>query len=76
VLQFVPGDFELALGALMLKTIKPHVFHQNVQAVNESTSRGIPVLASGCGGSRNTRLPEARSKLRLIHEVSRCMLRR
>jgi hypothetical protein len=63
MLQFVPGNFELSLRALVLKAIEAHVFHQNVQAVNKCASGGIPVLAPGCGGSRNTWLLRLRCKV-------------
>ena len=49
-LQFVPGDFELALGALMLEAIHAHVLHQDVETVHERTGRCVPVvLIDVCG---------------------------
>jgi hypothetical protein len=54
MLQFIPGNLELSFRALVLKAIKPHVFHQNVQAVNKSPSGRIPVFSLGCGGGGNT----------------------
>jgi hypothetical protein len=60
VLQFIPGDFELSFRALVLKAIKPHVFHQNVQAVNKGARGCVPVFSFSCGGSRNTRLLKLR----------------
>jgi hypothetical protein len=56
LLQFFPGDFELTFGALMVKAIKAHILHQDIQAVNESPSRCSPVISLGCGGSVNTQL--------------------
>ena len=63
MLQFVPGDLELPFRALVLKAVKPHVFDQDVQAVNKSASGRIPVFAPGCGGSRNTSLLRLRCKV-------------
>jgi hypothetical protein len=63
VLKLIPRDFKLAFGALVLKTIKPNVLHQDVQAVNKSASRRIPIFSLGCGGGGNTRLLKLRSKV-------------
>jgi hypothetical protein len=54
VLQFIPRDFKLAFGALVLKTIKTHILHQDVQTVNKSASGRIPIFSLGCGGGGNT----------------------
>ena len=60
VLQLVPRNFELPLRALMLKTVKPHVLHQDVEAMNKGASRRVPVFSLGCGGGRNTSLLKVR----------------
>lgn len=49
LLEFLPGCVELRLGPLVLKSIQADVFHQNIKAVDESTSGSAPVLALGCG---------------------------
>jgi len=46
-----------------LETIKAHVFHQDVQAMYKRASGRVPVLAPGCGGSRNTWLLRLRCKV-------------
>ena len=43
LLQFVPGDLELALGPLVLKTVQSDVLHQDVQTVNEGAGGRGPV---------------------------------
>ena len=50
LLQFVPGDFKLSLGALVLEAVEPDVLHQNVQAVHKGACRGYPALSFGVGG--------------------------
>ena len=57
LLQFVPCDFELSLSALVLKSIKAHVLHQDVEAVDEGASGGSPTR-SICVCRENTRLLE------------------
>jgi trans-aconitate methyltransferase len=44
----------------MLKAIKPHVLHEDVEAVNKGASRGVPVFSLGCGGGRDTTLLKLR----------------
>jgi hypothetical protein len=54
MLQFIPCNFELPFRALVLKSVQAYVFHENVQAVNESARGRVPVFSLRCGGSRNT----------------------
>ena len=41
-LQFFPGGAELRFRALVIETIETHVFHQDVEAVNEGACRLAP----------------------------------
>ena len=74
-LQFVPGDLELAFGAFVRKTIKPHVLHQDVQAVNESPSRGYSGFLFGVRG-KNKQLLLFQVRLSVMRNGYRRTLRR
>ena len=43
LLQLIPGDLELPLGPLVLKTVQSDVLHQDVQTVNEGAGGRGPV---------------------------------
>ena len=43
MLQFVPCDFELSLGALVIVAIHARIFNQYVEAVHEGARGGGPI---------------------------------
>ena len=57
LLQLIPGDLELSFSAFVIKAIQTRVFHQDVQAVDESPRGRDPAL-SICVCRENTRLLE------------------
>ena len=56
MLQLIPGNIKLTLGALVIKAVETGVFDQNIQAVHEGTGRGYPAGLSGCGCRLDTLL--------------------
>ena len=59
--QFVPGDLELGRRAPVARSVKPHMLHQNVQAVNKWARRRLSRLT--CAGARNRILPRLAATL-------------
>jgi CHAD domain-containing protein len=53
LLQFFPRDIELTLGAGVIESVKPHILHQDIQAVNEGAGRRIAMGTLSCGSGWN-----------------------
>jgi hypothetical protein len=79
LLQFVPCNFKLGFGPLVIEPVKADILHQDVQAVNKRP-RGRDSSTLGCIGGEDMLLLELRYGLRVmlnrvtthITEVIRC----
>ena len=64
LLQFIPRDFELGLGALVIVAIHPRILDEDVQTMNKRPCRGGPsTLRHVCGGDKEL-LVNTSSKLK------------
>jgi hypothetical protein len=57
LLQFLPGNAELSPGALMIRSIQPHVLQKDVEAMDE-WARRYSGACFACARARNRKLPK------------------